>query len=188
MTGVMARSHCKKSFHCKKSLQEVVARSYGKDLLRRASCTEQLAQTNLRRFAQSALPGACRQLAGSAICTEQLAGSHLQGPLAGATCAELAQTNLHRPVCAEHLAWCCLALASQMLRVGNAALGPCWWLSVCCSRSIVSLIWLLLVSLVSLHQYIRCTFGFVTDGNSRRAGDKKNELIMEPGDLSMAYE
>ena len=86
--------------------------------LRRATCTEQLAQSNLQRaqFAQSNLQGAtCRHQLAGATCAEQLAQSNLHS----ATCVEqLAQTNLHRPVCAEHLAWCCLALASQMLRVG----------------------------------------------------------------------
>ena len=96
--------------------------------LHRATCTEQLAQSNLQgaQFAQSNLQGAtCRgQLAG-ATCAEQLAQSYLHS----ATCVEqLAQTNLHRPVCAEHLAWCCLALASQMLRGGkknaSCSVGP----------------------------------------------------------------
>ena len=134
----------------------------------KATCAEQVAQSNLRRptctdqFAQSALPRAtcAEQLTQSnlhrATCTEQLAQSNLQGAqlaqsnlqgatcrdqLAGATCPEqLAQSNLHsatcveqlaqtnRPVCAEHLAWCCLALASQMLRVGkknaSCSVGP----------------------------------------------------------------
>ena len=86
--------------------------------LRRATCTEQLAQSNLQgaQFAQSNLQGAtCRDQLAGATCAEQLAQSNLHS----ATCVEeLAQTNLHRPVCAEHLAWCCLALASQILRVG----------------------------------------------------------------------
>ena len=90
--------------------------------LRRATCTEQLAQTNLhRQFAQSALPRAtcAEQLAQSnlhrATCTEQLAQSNLQGAqlaqsnLQEATCRDQLASNLHRPVCAEHLAWCCLA-------------------------------------------------------------------------------
>ena len=96
--------------------------------LHRATCTEQLAQSNLQgaQFAQSNLQGAtCRgQLAG-ATCAEQLAQSNLHS----ATCVEqFAQTNLHRPVCAEHLAWCCPALASQMLRGGkknaSCSVGP----------------------------------------------------------------
>ena len=85
--------------------------------LHRATCAEQLAQSNLQgaQFAQSNLQGAtCRDQLAGATCAEQLAQSNLHS----ATCVEqLAQTNLHRPVCAEHLAWCCLALASQMLRV-----------------------------------------------------------------------
>ena len=47
--------------------------------------------------------------------------------LHSATCVEqLAQTNLHRPVCAEHLAWCCLALASRSVGKKNAScsVGP----------------------------------------------------------------
>ena len=95
--------------------------------LHRATCTEQLAQSNLQgaQFAQSNLQGAtCRDQLAGATCAEQLAQSNLHS----ATCVEqLAQTNLHRPVCAERLAWCCLALASQMLRGGKrthpAALG-----------------------------------------------------------------
>ena len=89
--------------------------------LRRATCTEQLAQSrsNLQgaQFAQSNLQGAtCRDQLAGATCAEQLAQSNLHS----ATCVEqLAQTNLHRPVSAEHLAWCCLALASQMLRGGK---------------------------------------------------------------------
>ena len=38
------------------------------------------------------------------------------------------QSNLHRATCTEHLAWCCLALASRMLRVGkknaSCSVGP----------------------------------------------------------------
>ena len=98
----------------------------------KATCAEQLAQSNLRRptctdqFAQSALPRAtcAEQLTQSnlhrATCTEQLAQSNLQGAqfaqsnlqgatcrdqLAGATCAEqLAQSNLHRPTCTDQFA------------------------------------------------------------------------------------
>ena len=96
--------------------------------LHRATCTEQLAQSNLQgaQFAQSNLQGAtCRDQLAGATCAKQLAQSNLHS----ATCVEqLAQTNLHRPVCAEHLAWCCLALASQMLRVGkknaSCSVGP----------------------------------------------------------------
>ena len=96
--------------------------------LHRATCTEQLAQSNLQgaQFAQSNLQGAtCRDQLAGATCAEQLAQSNLHS----ATCVEqLAQTNLHRPVCAEHLAWCCLALASRMLRVGkknaSCSVGP----------------------------------------------------------------
>ena len=96
--------------------------------LHRATCTEQLAQSNLQgaQFAQSNLQGAtCRDQLAGATCAEQLA----QIKLRSATCVEqLAQTNLHRPVCAEHLAWCCLALASRMLRVGkknaSCSVGP----------------------------------------------------------------
>ena len=95
--------------------------------LRRATYAEQLAQSNLQgaQFAQSNLQGAtCRDQLAGATCAEQL-----QSNLHSATCVEqLAQTNLHRPVCAEHLAWCCLALASQMLRVGkknaSCSVGP----------------------------------------------------------------
>ena len=66
---------------------------------RKAPCLEQLAQSNLRRATCTEQP------AGSAICTEQVAGSHLQGRLAGATCAEqLAQCNLRRATCADQLA------------------------------------------------------------------------------------
>ena len=85
--------------------------------LPRATCAEQLTQSNLHRAT------CAEQLAQSNLQGAQFAQSNLQGAtcrdqLAGATCsAQLAQTNLHRPVCAEHLAWCCLALASQMLRV-----------------------------------------------------------------------
>ena len=96
--------------------------------LHRATCTEQLAQSNLQgaQFAQRNLQGAtCRDQLAGATCAEQLAQSNLHS----ATCVEqLAQTNLHRPVCAEHLAWCCLALASRMLRVGkknaSSSVGP----------------------------------------------------------------
>ena len=96
--------------------------------LHRATCTEQLAQSNLQgaQFAQSNLQGAtCRDQLAGATCAEQLAQSNLHS----ATCVEqLAQTNLHRAVCAEHLAWCCLALASRMLRVGkknaSCSVGP----------------------------------------------------------------
>ena len=96
--------------------------------LHRATCTEQLAQSNLQgaQFAQSNLQGpTCRDQLAGATCAKQLAQSNLHS----ATCVEqLAQTNLHRPVCAEHLAWCCLALASQMLRVGkksaSCSVGP----------------------------------------------------------------
>ena len=96
--------------------------------LHRATCTEQLAQSNLQggQFAQSNLQGAtCRDQLAGATCAEQLARSNLRR----ATCVEqLAQTNLHRPVCAEHLAWRCLALASQMLRGGtknaSCSVGP----------------------------------------------------------------
>ena len=96
--------------------------------LHRATCTEQLAQSNLQgaQFAQSNLQGAtCRDQLAGATCAEQLAQSNLHS----ATCVEqLAQTNLHRPVCAEHLAWCCLALASRMLRAGkknaSCSVGP----------------------------------------------------------------
>ena len=93
--------------------------------LHRATCTEQLAQSNLQgaQFAQSNLQGAtCRDQLG-ATCAEQLAQSNLRR----ATCVEqLAQTNLHRPVCAEHLAWCCLALASRSVGKKNAScsVGP----------------------------------------------------------------
>ena len=88
------------NLHFKATCAEQLAQSN----LRRASCTEQLAQTNLHR------PVCGERLAGSAICTEQLAGSHLQGPtcrsnLRGATCAEqLAQCNLRRATCADQLA------------------------------------------------------------------------------------
>ena len=107
------------NLHFKATCAEQLAQSK----LHRATCADQLAPTSLRR-APSALPRAtcAEQLTQSnlrsslrrAACTEQLAGSHLQGPacrsnLRGATCA----------VCAEHLAWCCLALASQMLRGGK---------------------------------------------------------------------
>ena len=114
--------------------------------LHRATCTEQLAQSNLRgaQFAQSNLQGAtCRgQLAG-ATCAEQLAQSNLHS----ATCVEqLAQTNLHRPVCAEHLAWRCPALASQMLRGGkknaSCSVGPTSLTKLCfrANRGLVCLI------------------------------------------------
>ena len=96
--------------------------------LHRATCAEQLAQSNLQgaQFAQSNLQGAtCRDQLAGATCAEQLAQSNLHS----ATCVEqLTQTNLHRPVCAEHLAWCCLAPASQMLRGGkknaSCSVGP----------------------------------------------------------------
>ena len=106
--------------------------SAGGNLHFKATCAEQLAQSNLRRptctdqFAQSALPRAtcAEQLTQSnlhrATCTEQLAQSNLQGAqfaqsnlqgatcrdqLAGATCAEqLAQSNLHRPTCTDQFA------------------------------------------------------------------------------------
>ena len=56
-----------------------------------------------------------------------------------ATCVEqLAQTNLHRPVCAEHLACCCLALASQMLRVRKKNVSYSVWptsLAMLCFRA-----------------------------------------------------
>ena len=75
--------------------------------LHRATCTEQLAQSNLQgaQLAQSNLQGAtCRNQLAGATCAEQLAQSNLHS----ATCVEqLAQTNLHRPVCAER----CLVLS-----------------------------------------------------------------------------
>ena len=112
------------NLHFKATCAEQLAQSK----LHRATCAEQLAQSNLQgaQFAQSNLQGAtCRDQLAGATCAEQLAQSNLRS----ATCVEqLAQTNLHRPVCAEHLAWCCLALASQMLLVGkknaSCSVGP----------------------------------------------------------------
>ena len=79
--------------------------------LRRATCAESLAQTNLHRsHAQSA-------------CTEQLAQSNLLRALAqsnlhrahaqSACTEQLAQSNLHRPTCTEHM---CKALARSNWR------------------------------------------------------------------------
>ena len=117
--------------------------------LHRATCAEQLAQSNLQgaQFAQSNLQGAtCRDQLAGATCAEQLAQSNLQS----ATCVEqLAQTNLHRPVCAEHLAWCCLALASQMLRGGkknaSCSVGPTS-LAMLCFRANRGLVYFFLFS------------------------------------------
>ena len=93
---------------------------------RRATCTEQLAQSSLHRATcreRNLHRATCRDQLAGATCAEQLAQSNLHS----ATCVEqLAQTNLHRPVCAEHLAWCCLALASRSVGKKNAScsVGP----------------------------------------------------------------
>ena len=89
----------KTRFFCDFALARATFCGHRRDPLRRASCTEQFAQSNLHRATCT------EQLAGSnlhgVICTEQLAGSHLQG----ATCAEqLARSNLHRATCTEQLA------------------------------------------------------------------------------------
>ena len=102
---VIARSHCKES------LQGVIARRHCQ-VARSQTCTDQLAQSNLRRAtlteqpAQSNLRRATctEQLAQSqlhrASCTEQLAQSNLRR----ATCTgQLAQSSLHRAICAEQL-------------------------------------------------------------------------------------
>ena len=125
--------------------------------LHRATCTEQLAQSNLQgaQFAQSNLQGAtCRDQLAGATCAEQLAQSNLHS----ATCVEqLAQTNLHRPVCAERLAWCCLALASQMLRVGkknaSCSVGPTS-LAMFCFRANRGLVSFGLSSFLDLEQFL----------------------------------
>ena len=123
--------------------------------LHRATCTEQLAQSNLQgaQFAQSNLQAAtCRDQLAGATCAEQLAQSNLHS----ATCVEqLAQTNLHRPVCAEHLAWCCLALASRMLRVGkqnaSCSVGPTSLAMFCfrANRGLVILLFFIFNNLTS---------------------------------------
>ena len=108
--------------------------------LHRATCTEQLAQSNLQGAQQGAT---CRDQLAGATCAEQLAQSNLHS----ATCVEqLAQTNLHRPVCAEHLAWCCLALASRSVGKKNAScsVGPTS-LAMFCFRANRGLVLMLLV-------------------------------------------
>ena len=108
--------------------------------LRRPTCTDQFAQSALPRatcaeqltqLAQSSLHRAtcrernlhratCRDQLAGATCAEQLAQSNLH------SVEQLAQTNLHRPVCAEHLAWRCLPLASRSVGKKNAScsVGP----------------------------------------------------------------